>query len=473
MSSPRRKKYARLLRWYPQRWRAEHGRFMLDTLDEYASDQGIMRPSLAEAWSIRSHGMGERASYRWAVVFAALSLVAFLGAAVILLSNTLLVPEVGVVRTLLAVLVGPLTLAVAAIVILHRRGTLSAPAALCAAMGTVPTFTFTALAAMSVALGFDEADAGTARTWFASAGLLLILLTWCTGALTLLVPLLSVLKNKLPRTLRWVVASLMAAFLSLILAGLVMTSGQIFGSLPAAALLLLAIIKAQRSQQGVQPGKLPGARLSQPPYPVKVPYPVKAPSYSAGTKSGFNNTGFIKISAVALFSLVLGMTCAAFALTGSNWGAGVGDASRAMNLGLAAGALATLPVVVLSAVMLLPRFGAVMWFSAGLACVALLVVAVAQLLGAGHSLQWPLILAAAVMVGFALAVPLGRWISGSLTLRVAALGGLGLACSLLGIYLVTAAAFVAPWGAAVLLFYSLRRLAHRKSRVGPHLVSQH
>ncbi|MFB9164635.1 hypothetical protein [Arthrobacter psychrochitiniphilus] len=180
MSSPRRKKYARLLRWYPQRWRAEHGRFMLDTLDEYASDQGIMRPSMAEAWSIRSHGMGERASYRWAVVFAALSLVAFLGAAVILLSNTLLVPEVGVVRTLLAVLVGPLTLAVAAIVILHRRGTLSAPAALCAAMGTVPTFTFTALAAMSVALGFEEADAGTARTWFASAGLLLILLTWCT-----------------------------------------------------------------------------------------------------------------------------------------------------------------------------------------------------------------------------------------------------------------------------------------------------
>lgn len=40
MSDVRRNKYERLLRWYPKAWREEHGRLMLDTLDEHATDRG-------------------------------------------------------------------------------------------------------------------------------------------------------------------------------------------------------------------------------------------------------------------------------------------------------------------------------------------------------------------------------------------------------------------------------------------------
>ncbi|MET3923329.1 hypothetical protein ABIB26_004290 [Arthrobacter sp. UYEF20] len=83
----------------------------------------------------------------------------------------------------------------------------------------------------------------------------------------------------------------------------------------------------------------------------------------------------------------------------------VTDSTHAMNLGLAAGALAAIPAAIAAGMVLTPRFGSVMHWSALLCCASLVVEAAAQLLGAGHPTQWPLILAAASLMGFAVALP--------------------------------------------------------------------
>lgn len=73
-----------------------------------------------------------------------------------------------------------------------------------------------------------------------------------------------------------------------------------------------------------------------------------------------------------------------------------------------------------------------------------IVVAAAQFLGAGHPVQWPLILAAATLMGFAAALPFGRLIPGGRALRMGVTGMLGFAGSILGLNLVTMPAFIAP-----------------------------
>ena len=137
----------------------------------------------------------------------------------------------------------------------------------------------------------------------------------------------------------------------------------------------------------------------------------------------------------------------------------VTDSTHAMNLGLAAGALAAIPATIAAGIMLTPRFGAFMRWSALICCASLLLEAAAQLLGAGHATQWPLTLAAATLMGFALALPFGRLIPGRRSLRIGVTVMLGLAGSTIGLNLVTMAAFIAPLAAAALVVWSLTRLS--------------
>lgn len=168
---------------------------------------------------------------------------------------------------------------------------------------------------------------------------------------------------------------------------------------------------------------------------------------------------YASVGAAALVSLVAGIGCVVFSLTGSSWAAGVRDSTHAMNLGLAAGALAAIPAAVAGGTILSARFGRVAHGSAFLCCAGLVVVAAAHFHGSGHPRQWPLILVAAVLVGFAIALPFRRLVPVGRVALVALTILFGLAASVGGLFVVTAAGFLAPVGAAVLLAWALLRLS--------------
>ena len=454
MNGATRRKYARLLRWYPKVWRDEHGRLMLDTLEEHAADRALARPSVAEAWSIRAHGLGERATNRWAVIAATFSLVVFIAATAILLSDAMMFPGAGALRIALAVFMGPLALAVAGVILLHRRGQLSAPASLCAVAGAGPAFAMTALAAASWSLGFDEADAGGTRTWFGSATLLFILMGWFFGTVSLLAPVASVVKRRLPSLIRLLLIGTLAALLAIV-TGIMVVTGQMLGGLGAAVVLLMALLAGRPAQVA-----------SKPLHDPRVGHTLVPRRPLLMTRADYG-----KVRAAALLSFVLGLGCAAFALTGSLWAPGVADSTHAMNLGLAAGALAAMLVVIALAMVLVPRFGKIMRWSALLLCAGLAMESAAQIAGAGHSLQWPLTLLAAVLAGFAVAVPIARFVSAKPPVRIAVAMALGLAAAMPGIMIVTAAAFIAPVAAVALAVWSWRRLSAGRRDAGPWLAS--
>ncbi|WP_104109227.1 hypothetical protein [Arthrobacter sp. N199823] len=454
MNGATRRKYARLLHWYPKVWRDEHGRLMLDTLEEHAADRAVARPSVAEAWSIRAHGLGERATNRWAVIAATFSLVVFIAATAILLSDAMMFPGAGALRIALAVFMGPLALAVAGVILLHRRGQLSAPASLCAVAGAGPAFAMTALAAASWSLGFDEADAGGTRTWFGSATFLFILMGWFFGTVSLLAPVASVVKRRLPSLIRLLLIGTLAALLAIV-TGIMVVTGQILGGLGAAVVLLMALLAGR-----------PAPPSERPEVEQVIKQAVRPDSPAVLTRSSYT-----KICRAALLALVVGIGCAAFALTGSLWVPGVRDSSHAMNLGLAAGALAAMLVVIALAMVLRPRFGTIMRWSALLLCAGLAMESAAQIAGAGHSLQWPLTLLAAVLAGFAVAVPIARFVSAKPPVRIAVAMALGLAAAMPGIMIVTAAAFIAPVAAVALAVWSWRRLSAGRRAAGPQLAS--
>ncbi|PYH00596.1 hypothetical protein CVV67_08665 [Arthrobacter stackebrandtii] len=436
-----RNKYERLLRWYPKAWREEHGRFMLDTLEEHAGDRGIARPGVAEAWSIRAHGLGERATSRWAVVAAVVSLAAYVVATGILLTDVLQQPGAGAARIVLAIFAGPLALSFAVLILLRRRGQLSAPSALWLAAGAVPSWAVAALAAASWSVGFEEADAGTGQTWFGSSTLLFMLAAWVFGTASLLAPVASLAERKLPAPMRWLLSLPVAAVLSMVL-GVAAAMGQMMGAVVAATALVLAVAASRPEQPKVAVAE---ARRTGPPRSVPRAAAARRSCATAG--------------AMALVSLVAGLACAAFALTGSTWGPGASDSTHAMNLGLAAGALAAMPLVVSAALMLAPRFGKVMWISAALLGAGLVVASASQLSGAGSSLQWPLILLAAVLGSLAFALPVSGLLSIRPAVRLAIGIALGLAGFVPGIMVVSAAGFIAPVVAGVVVVMSARTLS--------------
>ena len=404
---------------------------------------GVRRPFFAEVWSLRAHRLGQWATYRRAAGFAAAAVIAFAGATGMVLVNAIMFPAGGLVRLLLAVFIGPLAVAISAVVLLHRTGRLSAPAAASTAAATLVACGFAALAAGSWSVGFDEADAGLGRSWFGSSTLLFLLLAWVAGTVALLAPVGSALGK--PRSVLGGVVqrTVLAAPLAVLLGAMTLLA-PLAGALGAVGLLIVTL-------------RLDGAEHPAA-FPDRAPLPSPArPSPARPAERTRRRDAAARTA--ALVTMIVGLGCAVFALTGSSWAPMVTDATHAMNLGLAAGALAAVPATIAAGVVLTPRFGRVMRWSALLCCASLFVTAAAQLLGAGHPAQWPLVLLAAVLMGFAVAAPFGQFIPGGPSVRFGVATLLGLAASLIGLPLVTMAGFVAPCAAVALFVWLSKRLA--------------
>lgn len=81
--------YSKLLRWYPKAWREENGDVFLGMLEDDAAARGATKPGFSEAWSIRVHGLAERASYKVALFFAVLALIASSAPGVVIFTERL------------------------------------------------------------------------------------------------------------------------------------------------------------------------------------------------------------------------------------------------------------------------------------------------------------------------------------------------------------------------------------------------
>lgn len=393
------------------------------------------------------------AARRWAAGLAASALLGFVGADALLLSNAIMLPGAGYARTVLAVFIGPLALSLSAVILLRGAGRLSAPAALCTAASAVPAFGFAALAAASFSVGFEEADAGLGRSWLGASSLLFFLIAWTAGTISLVAPVESVMRQRRTLAMRLVLSTALAALLALVLGALMLTA-PLIGTMGAAVLLVLALRPSGEVYPPIRRATLQAVRSS-------VPKPA----------AGWTRRRAAVAGAAALVTVIVGLGCVVFALTGSNWAPAVNDPTRAMNIGLAAGALAAVPAALAAGMVLAPRFGSVMRGSALLCCAALIVVSAAQFLGAAHPAQWPLILAAATLAGFAVALPFGRLIPGGRGLRLGLTAVFGFAGSTLGLGLVTMAAFIAPPAAAALFIWSLTRRAGPHGQPGPPLIT--
>ncbi|MET4540522.1 hypothetical protein ABIE37_002309 [Arthrobacter bambusae] len=380
------------------------------------------------------------ATKRWAVGCAAASLLGFLGAMVLLFSGTFSLPWTEPLLLILSRFVGPLAGTLSGVVLLRLAGHLTARDALFTVVAAVPAWALALTAAASWSVGFDQADAGQRLSWFGSSSLLFLILGWVAGTVCLAIPLNSLLASRRPLPLRIMQTVLLAAPAALILGALMMMPPML-GVLGAVVLLIAAM------------------RQGRP-----VPQPATAPPPSVPlTVPAANRRG---MGAAALALLLVGLACAVFAVTGSIWAPGVTNSTHAMNLGLAYGAFAAIPLLVLAGGVLAPRLGPTTPWAILLSCAAMAVQGFAQLLGAGHPSQWPATLVAAALMGFAIALPLGRVVIGGRFTRIAVVTMMGLAASAVGIQLVAMSGFLAPVGSAVLLIWAWRSGNTRQPDVG-------
>lgn len=370
---------------------------------------------------------------------AATSLLAFLGGMALFFSNTFHLPWTGPARYILTGFVGPLAASLSAVVLLRLAGRLPAGGARFVALAAVPAWALAATAAASWAVGFDEADANQGYSWFGSSTLLFMIPGWIAGTACLAVALYSLMVSRRSHPVRRLQAVVLAAPLALIL-GAIMFMPPMMGTLGAMVLLVVALRQS-----------MPAASRDVVP-PRVVPRKVVAPSRRV-------------VGGAALGLLVVGLACAVFAVTGSTWAPIATDSTHAMNLGLAYGAFASIPLLVLAGRVLAPRLGPTTPWSVLLGCASMVVQGCAQLLGAGHTLQWNGILIAATLMGFAIALPLGGFVAGGRLTRVTVVAMMGLAASAVGLPLVMMSAFLAPLGSAVLLVRALMAGSVRQPRL--------
>ena len=415
--------------------------------------------SFSEAWSQRADRLGRHAGPSWASVCAAVALAAFLASTVLVMSGALFWPGAEVFQLIASVFLGPLALTFAVLVLWFRSGGISAPAALVTAVLTIPALALAALALASWSAGFAVADAGGVFTWFEASSVPLGGAAWIAGTAALIPPVscLLRLRSDYARTAKIV---LLAAVAALAL-GLLYVTVLPAGPLAAAAVLFLALRTGQDKEGQDKGGQ---ARESHGPDAHRTEGAVQGsrsqdrlqPVMARPEPVPLSSTVRTLVAVTAAVTLLVGMASAWFALFGSRTSLAA-NSTEAMNLGLGAGALNAIAIVLALGMILAPRFGRILTGSAVLASAGLATESAAQLAGAGHPVQWPLTVIAGLLLGVALVFPFARLIPGSTAVRACATAAAALAAAFVGLNLVAAAGFVAPIVAGALLVWCFTR----------------
>jgi hypothetical protein len=421
--------YRRLLRWYPASWRQENEDVMLGTLEDAADSSGRSDITPGEAWSIRLHGLGERMSVGFAFKLAIAALILLTAAAVVLLT----VQPPGPWAWIVTIGIAPILLSLSAAAVLRHAGVLTPPTAVGVAAGACLAWSLALLAFASWSVGFDEADAGLPRTLFGELFLPLFAASCLLGTVAMAPVWVPLLRPVRRAWARWSAAVGISA-LCVVPIGLTSVT-PVTGLVVAIGLAIIA----QRMRLGVGGTRRPTG--------VSAPPPAAVQRGRHGRLAWFSGA-----------SAVLGLLCMAFALGGSVWLADLIDGTRAMNVGLAAGALAAIPLVLGAGISLAQRLGWRVWLPASALIAALVVVSAGQFAGAGHPMQWPLMLTAAGCLGIGAALVLSRWLPGSRVVRsILTLAAGAAAAATIGVGLVVILPFITPFAAVAVAILALRQ----------------
>lgn len=397
-----------------------------------------------EAWSIRLRGLGERLSLRLASSLAIAALILLTAAAVVFVTGLAFLPSSAWpwVTPVITVGIAPILLSLSAAAVLRHAGVLTPPATVGVAAGACLAWSLALLTFASWSVGFDEADAGLPRTLFGELFLPLFAASCVVGTVAMAPVWESLLRRlRLARARRS--AAVVISVLCVVPVGLSAMS-------PTAGLVVAVglVIIAQRMRVGAGGRRRP-TRVAAPPRDSAAPsVPVRPGRH--GQVAWFSGT-----------SAVLGLLCIAFALGGSVWTQDRLDGTRAMNVGLAVGALSAILLVLGAGISLAQRLGARVWLPASALIVALVVVSAGQLAGAGHPMQWPLLLAAAgclgIGIGLGVAPVLSRWLPrGRIVQSMLTLAVSVAAAVTIGVGLVVVLPFIFPFAAVAVTILALR-----------------
>lgn len=426
MSARRRSSYRRLLRWYPVRWRLTNGEVVLETLEEHAEASGRSRPTQGEAWSLRAHGLAERVTPNVILVASGSALLLSLAPLAALWLGAVDESVVGLVARTVCQFLGALLVCLSAGALMLRGGGLRPETALAATFGAVIAWTLGALAAASWSVGFNEADAGAARSWFGDATGLFLLGAVVTGATALTAVVAGVLRIG-PRRILLASAIAVPGAVGLGVWAAI-PAGMVVGAVAVLATVALQLRASPTSVERVRPVPVPLTTVQR-----------------------------YRLAAVTLVAAVLGVGSVVFALTGSVLVPSVGDSTEAMRVGIFAGTLVAIITVMVAASVLVSRMGRAPLAPSVALTASLLAIAASYALPMDHPLSWPLILLAAVFFGLVGGLILAPILSSTGWFRALLLAAISLALAAsLGI-MVIYAAFVAPVLAVVAFILLIRR----------------
>ena len=406
--------FRRLLRWYPASWRRAHGDIVAGMLRDVAEATGGAAPSPAERRSARIEGLAHHLDRRLAlvaavaaVVLAAAGFILYLVVPAILQSTAGVLPWEGgptamsvvAAVTLFSV---PLFVAMSLIATLRVRGLRAGPALASLVIATLATVLL-AGAGASWSIGFDEADAGVARSPFAAAWLFLAAGAALLGATATAILIGTMLAGRL-RGWAYVIGGA---------AGLVLAPTLMI-TLPSPATAGLAAIGALvLADLGTRPPR----RDTRSPAGSVPSAPGWAPASAAAADSPGPHGRAAEarsrwIAGLATTSFVLGIPAVAFAFAGSQWSAL--DATEAMRAGIASGALAAIPFALCVGVARTGHRTRDPWGPAALlaAAAAALAIVNAASDGDGNAIVWQLLLCALPIAGAVAWLLLTSWGAG-------------------------------------------------------------
>jgi len=434
MTDRRRLRYERLLRWYPAEWQRTNAAVVLDTLEENADRLGQSRPTVGEAWSLRAHGSAERASPAVITIVAALGLLFNIGPVIALLSGAVTDHPWLTVLRITAQFVGAFLISTAAGALLLQSGRITAESALATLALSAAAWALGAVAFTAWEVGFNEADLGAPRSWFSDTFLIFAGSAWFLASCALFLVAHGLLRPLRPKTLRIILSTLVAVPTALAI-GLssVTPTGTVLG---AGVVLIVASFRL-------------GTRRTT----------TKRVTHR---RPMLNQRQRTRIAAVAAVAAVLGFGCAAFALTGSMWLPTIGDTTNAMRVGLLCGAVVAIITVCAGAEVLVNRRGRVALGPVVAPVVAaigaLLCVAFSYFLSIDNAMGWPLVLLAAVFTGVTGALLIAPALPGPPLLRASLVTAISVAlAATLGIFVITAISFIAPFLAAILAIRMTQR----------------
>ncbi|WP_405375219.1 MULTISPECIES: hypothetical protein [unclassified Microbacterium] len=455
MSGDIEARYRRLLRWYPRRWRRENGDVLVATALDEAQRTGRSSPTPGERWAAAVHGTGARLDRRLARAVAVVALVlgALAGVTMTWAWGGGEAAGWGMLSMLLSAGVVPALAAVSAAAVLRSTGLLSDGVALVSAGVGAAAFLLGGLSAASWSIGFEEADAGVTRSWFAEAWLPMILSALALGGLAVGVTGSALLSRlRVPVAAHVTVAVLTAIAVPLMLGVAMIPQGT--GAALALGLLIVASLPQRRAAIAAGPG-------------TRAVSPIPVPGRIAGRAPEWRVRRLRAVRLLAAAATAAGAVGAAYALTGSTWSVLTRDATAAMRIGIVILLVGAVPFLVALGLVMARRSRAAAphtWVPVLSAVASVVLLAADFLVSGGSGDIGPLWLTS----GFLGGVALGWWIGARL--RIATVARIGVGAGIVVVYTVYPATgtllmllFALPVFALAVLVFAGRRPRRRSA----------